>query len=52
MQKERDDAIERAKELQKQRSELHRDHEALRKSLNLDLQNKVYCTAFFACMTS
>ena len=41
LQRERASAVERAEELQKQLSELHRDHEKLRKALALNLQKKV-----------
>ena len=47
LQKERASAVDRAEELQKQRDELHRDHDKLRKALTLDLQKKVMCNVCF-----
>lgn len=41
LQKERDSATERAKELQKQLSDLHKDHEKLRKGQVMDLNERV-----------
>ena len=44
MQRESDVAFARADELQKQRDELHGDHERLRKEYMQDLQKKVHCS--------
>ena len=55
LQGERDIAVERAGELQKQHNDLQRDHEKLRKVYLLDLQKKVcygqiYVITYYACI--